>query len=173
MCELDVNQPPVYPTIVAADDPTLSEQPMMIDPLILQHFHPNDDWASVRGEFLSLKSPIILYMLDIRMGNGMLRKVISKVLLSTANGELANGLSTHQFLKIARKMTGKLELKSFADQWIYGSGCPRFTFKYNYNRKKMIVEFKFQQENTNRDIIGSTPKFTVSMQNSYESRSSL
>ncbi|KNC99010.1 uncharacterized protein SPPG_05960 [Spizellomyces punctatus DAOM BR117] len=139
VCELDVNQPPVYPTT---------------------HFHPDDDWASVRSEFLSLKSPIILYMLERRMGKGMLQKMVNKILLSAAAGELPNGLSTHHFLRVARKLTGKLELKTFADQWIYGSGCPRFSFKYNFNRKKMMVEFKFRQENTNGGIVGSTPKFT-------------
>ncbi|TPX68903.1 hypothetical protein SpCBS45565_g02812 [Spizellomyces sp. 'palustris'] len=160
VCELDVNQPPVYPTTVAPDDPSSDEQPTMIDPLVLQHFHPDDDWASVRSEFLSLKSPIILYMLERRMGKGMLQKMVNKILLSAAAGELPNGLSTHHFLRVARKLTGKLELKTFADQWIYGSGCPRFSFKYNFNRKKMMVEFKFRQENTNGGIVGSTPKFT-------------
>ncbi|KAJ3159722.1 hypothetical protein HDU86_001372 [Geranomyces michiganensis] len=158
VCDLDVNQPPVYPTLT--DDTTPGEHPSMIDPLILQHFHPDDDWASVRSEFISLKAPIVLYMLDRRMGKGMLRKVIGKLLYATASGELPNGLSTHHFLRLARKMTGKLELKVFADQWIYGSGCPRFNFKYNFNRKKMVVEFRFWQDNTNGWIVGSTPKFT-------------
>ncbi|KAI8912322.1 hypothetical protein DFJ77DRAFT_511868 [Powellomyces hirtus] len=158
VCELDVNQPPIYPT--ATDDIPTAEHPTMIDPLILQHFHPDDDWASVRSEFISLKSPIVLYMLDRRMGKGMLRKVVNKLLQAAASGELPNGLSTHHFLRVARKMTGKLELKIFADQWIYGSGCPRFNFKYTFNRKKMVVEFRFWQENTNGWIVGSTAKFT-------------
>ncbi|KAJ3174070.1 hypothetical protein HDU88_000037 [Geranomyces variabilis] len=158
VCDLDVNQPPIYPTLT--DDTTPGEHPSMIDPLILQHFHPDDDWASVRSEFISLKAPIVLYMLDRRMGKGMLRKVVGKLLHAMGSGELPNGLSTHHFLRLARKITGKLELKVFADQWIYGSGCPRFNFKYNFNRKKMVVEFRFWQDNTNGWIVGSTPKFT-------------
>ncbi|KAI8589053.1 hypothetical protein BDZ88DRAFT_396405 [Geranomyces variabilis] len=158
VCDLDVNQPPIYPTLT--DDTTPGDHPSMIDPLILQHFHPDDDWASVRSEFISLKAPIVLYMLDRRMGKGMLRKVVGKLLHAMGSGELPNGLSTHHFLRLARKITGKLELKVFADQWIYGSGCPRFNFKYNFNRKKMVVEFRFWQDNTNGWIVGSTPKFT-------------
>ncbi|KAJ3023761.1 hypothetical protein HKX48_001289 [Thoreauomyces humboldtii] len=158
VCDLDVNQPPIYPT--ATDDAFAGDQPTMIDPLILQHFHPDDDWASVRSEFISLKAPIVLYMLDRRMGKGMMRKLLSTLLQSAAAGELPNGLSTHHFLRVAKKITGKLELKLFADQWIYGSGCPRFSFKYNFNRKKMVVEFRFFQENSNGWIVGSTPKFT-------------
>ncbi|KAI8818584.1 uncharacterized protein EV422DRAFT_498747 [Fimicolochytrium jonesii] len=130
VCELDVNQPPLSPIPIPMDDTQ------------------------------SLKSYVVLHMLDRKLGKGVLRKVITTTLTAASNGELPNGLSTHNFFRLARKLTGKGELKSFADQWVYGSGCPRFSFKYNFNRKKMAVEFRFHQENVNGGIIGSTARFS-------------
>ncbi|KAI9090462.1 hypothetical protein DFS34DRAFT_637443 [Phlyctochytrium arcticum] len=160
VCELDVNQPPLYPILSHQNDDPDDEIKQMIDPLLLHHFSPEDDWGHVRSEFINLKAPLVILMLRKRMGKGMLQKLLMKLLASAAAEELPNGLSTHHFLRLARKLTGKLELKSFADQWIYGSGCPRFSFKYTFNRKKMMVEFKFHQENTNGKAVGSTPRFT-------------
>ncbi|KAJ3178561.1 hypothetical protein HDU85_005168 [Gaertneriomyces sp. JEL0708] len=160
VCELDVNQPPLYPTITTDDLDLFAEQSSMVDPLLLHHFHPSDDWASVRAEFISLKAGIILYMLETRVGKGSMRKVLNKILVTTKADELPNGLSTHQFIRTTRKLTGKLDLKTFTDQWIYGSGCPRFTFQYSFNKKKMVIEFKYRQDNTNGGILGSTSKFT-------------
>ncbi|RKO92683.1 Bromodomain-containing protein [Blyttiomyces helicus] len=158
-CELDTNQPPLYP-IVAPNPLTVPPQLRMIDPLLHKHWDPNDAWASLRAEFLTLKSPLVLQMLGTRMGKGLLQKAIGKLCLSALSGELPSGISTHHFLKVARKVSGKMELKQFADQWIYGSGCPRFLFRYHFNRKKMVIEFRFRQENTNAGSLGCTPKFT-------------
>ncbi|KAJ3093127.1 hypothetical protein HK102_007966 [Quaeritorhiza haematococci] len=130
-----------------------------IDPMLLQHFDPEDQWSSMRSEFISLKAPVVLYMLDKRIGRGNLQKVINKIMVSAMSGELPNGLSTHHFFKIAKKVSGKMELKAFADQWVYGCGVPKFIFNYTFNRKRMMVEFKFRQENVNTTEIGKVTKF--------------
>ncbi|KAI9312583.1 hypothetical protein BX666DRAFT_1984486 [Dichotomocladium elegans] len=134
-CSLDVNRPPLYNLAL----PT----PLDLDDL----------------EFIELKAPLVLYMLDKRMckvgGTLGLSRVISKILVSAISGELIqNALSTHFFLKLCRKVSG-FDTKTFADQWIHRSGCPKFTFSFNFNRKKMVVEFYMQQENTN-SCLGTT-----------------
>ncbi|KAI8335708.1 hypothetical protein BC941DRAFT_62295 [Chlamydoabsidia padenii] len=134
-CSLDVNRAPLY-------NPAL---PSPLDP---------DDLS-----FLELKAPLVLYILDRRMckaGSTLgLSRVIPKILVSAMSGELAqNAISTHYFMRLCRKVSG-FDTKTFADQWIYKSGCPKFNFAFNFNRKKMVVEFFMKQENTN-SFISST-----------------
>ena len=130
MCyNLDVDRPPLYNQAL----------PSPLDPEDL--------------DFVNLKAPLVLYMLDKRMCKGGsafgLSRVISNILLSAMSGELAqNVISTHYFLKLCRKISG-YDTRVFADQWIYKSGCPKFTFSYMFNRKKMVVEFYMKQENSN------------------------
>ncbi|KAJ3296516.1 hypothetical protein HK104_001523 [Borealophlyctis nickersoniae] len=161
VCELDVHQPPLYP-VVPSDLDGLPPGPKMIDPLMLPHYHPDDTWSSLRSEFLTLKAPIVIHMLDVRMGKGVVQTVIKKILVSAMSGELPAGLSTHHFLKVARKISEKPEIKTFADQWIYASGCPRFSFQYHFNARKMVLQFKFSQQSTSKGDFGSAPKFTGS-----------
>lgn len=134
-CSLDVNRAPLY-------NPAL---PSPLDP---------DDLS-----FLELKAPLVLYILDRRMckaGSTLgLSRVIPKILVSAMSGELAqNAISTHYFMRLCRKVSG-FDTKTFADQWIYKSGCPKLNFAFNFNRKKMVVEFFMKQENTN-SFISST-----------------
>ncbi len=70
-------------------------------------------------------------------------------MVSAMSEELARGMSTSQFLRTARKICAKVEIKSFAEIWIYGAGCPRFNIRFSFNKKKMVAEFKFIQESTN------------------------
>ncbi|RUS23026.1 hypothetical protein BC937DRAFT_93382, partial [Endogone sp. FLAS-F59071] len=128
-CAMDVGRPPLYNHALPS--------PIDLDDL----------------EFIELKAPLVLWMLDKRMckGGGSLglSRVIPKIMVAAMSGELIqNALSTHWFIKSCRKISG-VELKSFADQWIYHSGCPKFKFRYVFNRKKMVVEITMTQENTN------------------------
>ncbi|KAI8597334.1 hypothetical protein EDD21DRAFT_327148, partial [Dissophora ornata] len=111
-------------------------------------------------EFIGLKAPLVLHMLDKRMSKGGsslgLSRVIPKILVSVMSGELThNAISTHWFLKTCRKVSG-LETKGFSDQWIYNSGCPIFEFNYHFNRKKMVVEINMSQRSTNDHGAGRT-----------------
>lgn len=98
-------------------------------------------------------------MLNKRLGKGILQKVITKITNSFDQGEIPYGLSTHHFLKLCRKLSKDIDLKEFADQWIYGTGIPKFYFTHHFNRKRMTVEFKFRQESTSN--WGKKIKFTV------------
>ncbi|KAI1321818.1 hypothetical protein EDD11_000094 [Mortierella claussenii] len=118
-------------------------------------YNPNIAYPIDRDDldFIGLKAPLVLYMLDKRMSKGGsslgLSRVIPKILVSVMSGELAhNAIGTHWFLKTCRKVSG-LETKGFSDQWIYNSGCPIFHFSYHFNRKKMVVEINMHQTSTN------------------------
>ncbi|PVV04696.1 hypothetical protein BB560_000795 [Smittium megazygosporum] len=132
LCFADVNQKPV----------SYIDQPCILDPAEL--------------EFMQLKSPIILYMLDQRMmkrGSSLgLMRVIPRLLVLALGNEIgasnSNSLSTSFFLKLCKKVSG-IDLKDFADQWIFGTGCPIFKFSYAFNRKKLVVELNMIQESSN------------------------
>ncbi|KAH7907029.1 hypothetical protein BJ138DRAFT_1137716 [Hygrophoropsis aurantiaca] len=106
-----------------------------------QHFEPPD--AAVLP-FVNLKAPLTTWEIS---GTSLgLSRVLPKVFLSAMTGELQNNaLSTHSFLRTCRKVSG-IDLRSFAEQWIYGSGCPAFGFSASFNRKKMAVEITMRQE---------------------------
>lgn len=100
--------------------------------------------------FVNLKSPLVLYILDRKLGKSGtslgLSRVLPKLFLSAISGELQNNsLSTHMFLRMCRKVSS-VDLRTFAEQWIYGSGCPSFGFSASFNRKKMAVEITMRQE---------------------------
>ncbi|WFD03799.1 hypothetical protein MOBT1_002493 [Malassezia obtusa] len=126
LCAWDIGMPPLYQV-------GLSEPP---DPQLLA--------------FLNLKAPLVLYLLDRRlckMGASLgLGRVIPKVFLQAITGEMAhNALGTHQFLRICKKVSGA-DLRQFVDQWINGSGCPRFICTATFNRKKLLIEMHVRQE---------------------------
>ncbi|RCI03150.1 hypothetical protein CU098_000195, partial [Rhizopus stolonifer] len=140
-CMLDINRPPLY-------NPAL---PYPLDPEDL--------------DFIELKAPLVIYMLDKRMckGGGTLglSRVLPKVLVSAMSGELAqNAISTHYFLRLCRKVSG-FDTKVFAEQWIYRSGCPKFFFSFHFNRKKMVVEIFMRQENTNTQLLASQDHLSI------------
>ena len=100
--------------------------------------------------FINLKAPLVLHILDRRLGKSGtslgLSRVLPKVFLSAISGEMPNNaLSTHAFLRTCRKVSG-VDPRSFSEQWIYGSGCPAFGFSASFNRKKMAVEITMRQE---------------------------
>lgn len=114
-------------------------QPQILDP---------PDTATL--PFINLKSPLVLHILDRKLGKSGtslgLSRVLPKVFLSAISGELQNNaLSTHTFLRMCRKVSG-VDLRTFAEQWIYGSGCPSFGFSASFNRKKMAVEITMRQD---------------------------
>lgn len=99
-------------------------------------------------QFIYLKSPLILHILDRRMhktGTSQgLHRIIPKLVLDALQNESNAALSTHAFLRMCRK-TASIDFRPFAEQWIYGSGCPRFAVKSHFNRKKMAVEMHVTQ----------------------------
>lgn len=137
LCSCDVGMPPLYQ---------------------LGATEPPDE---ARLAFLNLKAPLILYILDRRLckaGASLgLGRVIPKVCLQAITGELVNGaLSTASFLRTCRKVSG-IELRTFADQWIFGSGCPTFYCSASFNKKKLLIEFNISQQSPSFEFGQSRP----------------
>lgn len=101
--------------------------------------------ASLDIAFINLKAPLVLHILDrhlAKTGTALgLSRVIPRIFLSALSDELGHGnsLSTPQFFRICRKITG-IDLGGFADQWVFGSRCPHFKIQTNFIRKKFLVE---------------------------------
>ncbi|TIB11129.1 hypothetical protein E3P92_02992 [Wallemia ichthyophaga] len=104
---------------------------------------PNDNDAP----FLLLKAPLVLHILDRKLSKSGtahgLSRVLPKIFLGALSGDVI--ISTNGFLRTCRKVAG-VDLRTFADQWIFGSGTPRFMIGANFNRKKMCVEMTVKQE---------------------------
>lgn len=100
-------------------------------------------------EFINLKAPLVLQMLDRRMAKlgtslGMTR-VIPKLFLESLSGELKdNVLSSAHFWRTCRKMSG-VDWAPFATQWVLGSGCPRLSVSARYDRPRKVVDFIIKQ----------------------------
>ncbi|KAG8708250.1 hypothetical protein FRC09_001362 [Ceratobasidium sp. 395] len=110
--------------------------------------------------FVRLKAPLVLHTLDrILGGHGGLGRVLPKIFLSALSGELAqNALATSALVRMCRKLGGGSggsggsggggvggEVRVWARQWVYGSGCPRFYVSAGFSRKKMAVELTVEQ----------------------------
>ena len=119
-------------------------------PPICQPHNPDPPDASTLL-FMNLKAPLVLHILDRQLcksGTSVsLIRILPKIFLTvlSATQYEYKGLSTQGFLKMCRKVSG-LDPRPFAEQWILGSGCPRFGFSASFNRKKMAVEISMRQE---------------------------
>lgn len=105
--------------------------------------------------FVNLKAALVLHILDRRLGKTGtslgLSRVIPKIFLSAITGDLpSNALSTQAFLRTCRKVSG-VDMRSFAEQWIWGSGCPKMQVTAYFNKKKMLIEMTVKQHLPARD----------------------
>ncbi|KAJ3221301.1 hypothetical protein HK099_003605, partial [Clydaea vesicula] len=159
VCDLDINQPPLCP-IFSLSPPENTQVQDPIDYFYVENYHPDEDTLNLRSEFLVLKSTVILYMLDKRLGQGSFQKVLNKIMVNNISGDLDHGLSTRHFLKICRNTLQKVDIvKSFAEQWIFRAGVPKFMVGWKFNRKLMKVEFTFSQSNI-RKMVPGCEKYT-------------
>ena len=98
-------------------------------------------------EFITLKAPAVLFILNNRLtkpANSLgLQKVITKILLDAMSGDLVS-LSTATFLRKCEKH-GHMRLDAFANQYIFGTGVPRFAVTQRFNRKKMVIDVQLRQ----------------------------
>ncbi|KAK0729133.1 hypothetical protein B0T21DRAFT_413233 [Apiosordaria backusii] len=120
-----------------------------------EHLHIGD----FELEFMSLKAPLVLYILDQRMskipGSTGIVRVISKI-VSTANIDTKNEttwLSAEQFRSACEKMS-QYRPDELWNQWIYSAGCPKLDIKQKFNKKNLNVDITIEQKQ-GRD---TTPK---------------
>ncbi|KAJ4266200.1 Transcription initiation factor TFIID subunit 2 [Fusarium torreyae] len=101
-------------------------------------------------DFMALKAPVIFFILDKRLikasgGHGLTRilsKLLTKVQIEAS--DKATILETEKFRAVCEK-GAKYRLESFWNQWVYGSGCPRFDVKAKFNKKRLCVELTLNQ----------------------------
>ncbi|KAH7313521.1 hypothetical protein B0I35DRAFT_435367 [Stachybotrys elegans] len=101
-------------------------------------------------DFMALKAPIVLFILDKRLakasgGHGLtriLQKLLTKVQIE--GGDKSTILETEKFKVICEK-SAKYRLESFWNQWVYAGGCPRFDVKAKFNKKRLCVELTLNQ----------------------------
>lgn len=108
-------------------------------------------------EFIALKAPVVLFILDRRLakasGSSGLSRIISRIFLNAKVADLPNGaLTTAYFLRTCEKL-GHTKLDVFFDQWVYGAGCPRFSVTQRFNKKKLVVEMLIRQSQADRSPV--------------------
>lgn len=100
-------------------------------------------------EFIKLKAPMVLYILDRRMTKtersfGMSR-ILPKIFLQAMSGDLPNNSLSSSHFQYVSERVNKNKLESFFQQWVYGSGVPIFRVTQRFNKKRMMVEMGIRQ----------------------------
>ena len=103
-------------------------------------------------EFMKLKAPLVLFILDRRLtkssGSSGISRIISRILLNAKVGELPNGAISNAYFTKTCERLGHAKLDPFFNQWIFGSGCPKFLVTQRFNKKKLVVEITIDQKQT-------------------------
>ncbi|KAJ9119736.1 hypothetical protein QFC22_003446 [Naganishia vaughanmartiniae] len=92
-------------------------------------------------QFIHLKAPLVLHILDRRMGklgttSALARNVIPEIFRQArADSLTGRQLATEHFFRIIKKTTRSLDVIAFQNQWVLGSGCPRFTVRAEYVKR--------------------------------------
>ncbi|KAM3561210.1 hypothetical protein MY1884_002477 [Beauveria asiatica] len=99
---------------------------------------------------MTLKAPLVFFILDKRMnkasgGHGLTR-VLQKLLTRAQieGSDKSTILDTEKFKTLCEKGS-RYRLETFWNQWVYGSGCPRFDVKARFNKKRLCVELTLNQ----------------------------
>ncbi|KAF4636683.1 hypothetical protein G7Y89_g1401 [Cudoniella acicularis] len=102
-------------------------------------------------EFMVLKAPLVLFILDKRIikasGSAGLTRVLSKLVMAANTGQPEESvLSTPSFRRMVEKVTKYRQTEPFWNQWILGAGCPRFQISQKFNKKRLCVEMTISQK---------------------------
>lgn len=106
--------------------------------------------GSFEMEFMQLKAPLVLFILDRRLtkSSGMagITRVMSKLFskATTSDDPKDETVSTESFRKACEKVS-QLKLEPFWNQWVFGTGCPRFDVVQRFNKKRLCVEVTIKQ----------------------------
>ena len=111
---------------------------------------PNLHLGEFEMDFMALKVPVVFFILDKRMikasgGHGLtriLQKFLTKAQIESSDRSTI--LDTEKFRAVCEKGS-RYRLEAFWNQWVYGSGCPRFDVKAKFNKKRLCVELTLSQ----------------------------
>lgn len=98
-------------------------------------------------EFMALKAPLVIFILDRRLLKSSNSSGVTRVISQRLRDAMQAGdtfasnfvVSSEQFRRNCEKK-GRLRLEDFWDQWVHGSGCPRFHVTQRFNKKRLEVE---------------------------------
>lgn len=111
---------------------------------------PNLYLGEFEMEFMELKAPLVFFILDKRLlkasGSHGVTRILQKLLTKVQidGPDKSPALDTEKFRTTCEKPT-RTRLESFWNQWVYGSGCPRFDVKAKFNKKRLCVELTLNQ----------------------------
>ncbi|KAI5864825.1 hypothetical protein GGS23DRAFT_465225 [Durotheca rogersii] len=101
-------------------------------------------------DFMNLKAPLVLFILDRRLskssGTASISKIISRM-VSKANtsGQASDEVLGSDAFRKACEKAGNTRLEHFWNQWVVMSGCPRFDVFQRFNKKRLCVEMTIRQ----------------------------
>lgn len=102
-------------------------------------------------EFMALKAPLVLFILDQRMskipGSMGIVRVISQI-VSNANINVSTPSTTLADADFRRACEKKSQYRpdELWEQWVHGAGCPRLRIKQRFNKKNLNVDLTISQE---------------------------
>lgn len=111
---------------------------------------PNLHLGESEMDFMALKAPVVFFILDKRLikasgGHGLtriLQKFLTKAQIESSDKSTI--LDTEKF-RLTCEKGSRYRLETFWNQWVYGSGCPRFDVKAKFNKKRLCVELTLNQ----------------------------
>ena len=119
------------------------ERPSIYDMGDILHLDPS------AYEFLALKAPVVLFILDRRMaktaGAAKMPGIISKILTRARTGDLDNNALSTDFFQKTTERANHNPIQDFMMQWVKGAGCPHFKITQRFNKKKLTIEMLFEQ----------------------------
>lgn len=111
-----------------------------------EHLHIGD----FELDFMSLKAPLVLFILDQRMskipGSMGIVRVISQI-VSNANINAtitSTSLSDADFRRACEKKS-QYRPDELWQQWVHGAGCPKLLIKQRFNKKNLNVDISIAQ----------------------------
>ena len=111
-----------------------------------EHLHIGD----FELEFMSLKAPLVLFILDQRMskipGSMGIARVISQI-VSNANINAtihSTSLADKDFRRACEKKS-QYRPDELWEQWVHGAGCPKLLIKQRFNKKNLNVDITIAQ----------------------------
>ncbi|KAK4128852.1 hypothetical protein N657DRAFT_563435 [Parathielavia appendiculata] len=101
-------------------------------------------------DFMSLKAPLVLFILDQRMSKipgsmGIVRVISQIVSNANINATIAStSLSDADFRKACEKKS-QYRPDELWQQWVHGAGCPKLLIKQRFNKKNLNVDISIAQ----------------------------
>jgi transcription initiation factor TFIID subunit 2 len=103
--------------------------------------------AELLTPYLIRKSPLVIYMID-RLAQSNVKKLLNtflqKCIDAGKNRYEHRTLSTKEFLQAVKK-TYLIDLKQFAEYWIYSTGVPQFDIHFTYDADRSVVSLRIKQ----------------------------